>query len=184
MILTSPTTQKPSSYPPFDCLTTTLFGTVILTSTVTYTYSYLAVSYTATTSTKSVPVATHYAACDPPNQLSRVESFFDINPDASFRRPFDGVFALTPYDCCVAAIEGGYAYSAHNIRSGLGECRLFKKDDGSVCKFSATNGPFYVYPNGGQTYTLSNGYCGSWQYAGVAGEPSILPPKSASTTSA
>jgi hypothetical protein len=125
----------------------------------------------STTITKKVPVATHYAACDSPNQLRYIDSTYQIDPILSFKDyPFDPIFAPAAYDCCVAAIEGGYAFSAYGVENINVPCRLFRADDqGTACSFDGTTEPFYVTPNSSMSipYILSNGYCGSWVYAGV-----------------
>jgi hypothetical protein len=141
--------------------------TQVTTATIFVDINYEA--YTTSTLTKQVPVATHYAACDSSNQLQHIDSTNDVASSNFENYPNDILIAPSAYDCCVAAIEGGYAFSAYGINNLYDPCRLFiAKDQGATCAFNGTEESFYVTPDKPQVnpYVLSNGYCGSWVYAG------------------
>jgi hypothetical protein len=123
------------------------------------------VVYKTSTSTATVATATHYAACDVSNQLSHV-SGNDIVQGIPISLSDLNIFAHTAYDCCAAAVQYGYGFSAFGFfEGGVPGCQLCFAGS---CALNGTVGDFGTVRNGGKTYTLSNGYCGSWRYDGLA----------------
>ena len=142
--------------------TTTISTTSTITTTTVSTIS--ATDTATTTSTVLAPAATYYAACGSDNLVGGVNGH-GIN-SGGFDYGVVTATASSAYDCCVAAIQGGYGGSVYGVpntqQSDAGVCYLAATSGAGVCNPQEEDVTFYTSSSvaADSLYILSNGDCG------------------------
>nr|POE93054.1 hypothetical protein CFP56_64161 [Quercus suber] len=174
---TTPQTTTFITRTPSAASTTTTTISAIRTTTTTYTFASTSTVQIHSSTTVHAAVATFYAACSANNLLRRVNGIG--LPDAF--RPFDSstsqhVLVATPYDCCVAAIQGNHAgavFGTDPAGSPQTNCEVFFNTNrnpagaGTTCAFNGTRLPFQTIADSDARTVASNGNCGNFVYSGV-----------------
>nr|POE66170.1 hypothetical protein CFP56_54432 [Quercus suber] len=163
-------------------ITTASYATAATTVTKTITSQPQAAPVTTTELTNTIyetaAVATFFQACDTSNQLQSLVNG-QVTPDDDALRTVMTTFnaAGSAYDCCVAAIRGGYAGSLFGGGGILQGCNLVNNHV-DVCAYNGTQTKFQMLLFGSSRLTLSNAYCGALIYNGIGGgaPTDFLPP--------
>ena len=116
----------------------------------------IAVTETATATVNvQAPDATYYAACGPSNQQSTVNGATIVG--GYYNYGMTSYSANSPYDCCVACLNDA---TCGVVAFGDGACYAFT--NGETC--SQSTAVLQVVTGTGDSFTVSNSYCGSVTY--------------------